>query len=221
MDFCDIITYVIRSKTFVIEWKTAVLWRFCMSAKVKITKDVIIDAGFEIVREEGEEKLSVRNIAKRLGCSTQPIMYCYPKTDVLRSDILEKANAYHTKFLARSNEDNENILIYIGMNYIRFAEEEKNLFRFIFLSDKNEGSGMADIINNEDILKLVAGRSGIRPEQAKDVFESLFVSFHGYATMIAYKMIEFDEKHCRKQLNRIYIGTVKCIKTEDTTIIMS
>lgn len=38
-----------------------------------IAQEVIIEAAFELVRKEGFEVLSARNIAKQIGCSTQPI----------------------------------------------------------------------------------------------------------------------------------------------------
>jgi len=38
-----------------------------------IAQEVIIEAAFELVRKEGFEVLSTRNIAKQIGCSTQPI----------------------------------------------------------------------------------------------------------------------------------------------------
>mgnify|MGYP001642293536 FL=1 len=38
-----------------------------------IAQEVIIEAAFELVRKEGFEVLSAQNIAKQIGCSTQPI----------------------------------------------------------------------------------------------------------------------------------------------------
>lgn len=46
-----------------------------MPPKVKITKEMIIDAAFEIARSEGAENINARTVSKKLGCSTQPVMY--------------------------------------------------------------------------------------------------------------------------------------------------
>ena len=46
-----------------------------MPPKVKITKEMIIDAAFEIARSEGAENINARAVSKKLGCSTQPVMY--------------------------------------------------------------------------------------------------------------------------------------------------
>ena len=46
-----------------------------MPPKVKVTKDMVIDAAFEIAREAGAENINARTVAKKLNCSTQPVMY--------------------------------------------------------------------------------------------------------------------------------------------------
>lgn len=46
-----------------------------MPPKAKITKNMIIDAAFQVVREAGVESINARTVAERLNCSTQPVMY--------------------------------------------------------------------------------------------------------------------------------------------------
>ena len=46
-----------------------------MPPKAKVTKDMIIDAAFEVARESGVENINARTVAKKLNCSTQPVMY--------------------------------------------------------------------------------------------------------------------------------------------------
>lgn len=42
----------------------------------RITKEMIVEAAFSLAREGGMEKVLVKNIAERIGCSVQPV-YCY------------------------------------------------------------------------------------------------------------------------------------------------
>lgn len=182
-----------------------------MAGKGRITRDAIIEAGFALVREEGEEKLNARGVAARIGCSTQPVMYVYKTMVELRSDILERANGFHTSFLSQSSDSDSDILINLGMNYIRFAAEEKNLFRFIAMSDKSGSSGLAELISSEDaewLLQPLEQRYGLTSDQARDAVEALFVSFHGFAALIAYNSSSYDPAHCKRQLIRIYNGVI-------------
>ena len=46
-----------------------------MPPSIKTSREEIVRAAFEIVREQGADALSARAVAKALGCSTQPVMY--------------------------------------------------------------------------------------------------------------------------------------------------
>ncbi len=189
-----------------------------MPIREKMTRDIIADAGFMLVREEGEEKLNVRNLAARLGCSTQPIMYCYKSVSELKEDILNLADKFQTDYLTKDITGVTDIMLGIGLNYIKFAAEESRLFRFIFLSDRTNGSGIAELINGDDngeILVPIMQNEGLSAHDARNAFEAYFAAFHGYATMIAYNMLEYDKRHCYAQLQRIYYGIIDSIKYEN------
>ena len=62
-----------------------------MPKSTTITQEVIIGTAFEMVRKEGFAVLSARNIAKQIGCSTQPIYWCYKNMDDLKAEICKKA----------------------------------------------------------------------------------------------------------------------------------
>ena len=44
-----------------------------MPAIKKISKEAIIDAAVDVLRDGGEGAINARSVAKQLGCSTQPI----------------------------------------------------------------------------------------------------------------------------------------------------
>lgn len=192
--------------------------RAANAMKMRISRDQIVEAGLSLVREEGEGKLSVRNVAARLGCSTQPIMYCYPTMAEFRADILEKANSFHISRLVNKSDDNTDLLIMIGINYIKFAWEEKNLFKFIAMSDKEQNAGLAELISTDDpggILTPLRQMYGLTADEAKNVFEALFACFHGYAALMAYSCsAKYDALHYKKELTRVYRGLIAEVKRE-------
>ena len=62
--------------------------------KQRITKEMVVDAAFEIARSSGMEQVMVKNIADKIGCSVQPI-YSYCKNmDGLRQDVIEQVNHF-------------------------------------------------------------------------------------------------------------------------------
>ena len=54
-----------------------------MSTQAKITKEIILQAAFEIARVNGLEKVSNREIAKKINCSIRPIYYYFKNTEEL------------------------------------------------------------------------------------------------------------------------------------------
>ena len=62
-----------------------------MPPKVKVTKDMVIDAAFEIAREAGAENINARTVAKKLNCSTQPVMYHFATIEELKKSGLCKS----------------------------------------------------------------------------------------------------------------------------------
>ena len=56
-----------------------------MPAKAKVTKEMIIDAGFAVAREAGAENISARTVSERLHCSTQPVMYHFATIEALKT----------------------------------------------------------------------------------------------------------------------------------------
>lgn len=59
-----------------------------MPAIKKISKEAIIDAAVDVLREGGAAAINARSVAKKLGCSTQPI---YPDVNslVLLSEVVQ------------------------------------------------------------------------------------------------------------------------------------
>ncbi|MGN1327583.1 MAG: TetR/AcrR family transcriptional regulator, partial [Clostridia bacterium] len=55
-----------------------------MPTKIRISKDMILDAAFEIVRKEGIEKLSNRELANKLKCSIRPIYYQFENVEEMQ-----------------------------------------------------------------------------------------------------------------------------------------
>ena len=102
-----------------------------MPKKPTTTKEAMIDGAFRLIREQGHEALTVRNLASFLGCSTQPIMYQFPDTEILKDLTYQKADAFHSEYILTAGD-----LLEIGIRYIRFAEEEPQLFRFLFQSGR-------------------------------------------------------------------------------------
>ena len=115
-----------------------------MPPKTKITKQDIIEKALDLLREGGEGAINARSIASALGCSTQPIFSNFSSMEELEESVLLAAYECYLGFLRREAESGKYPAYKsFGMAYIRFAKEERELFKLLFMFCFNCRSGLA------------------------------------------------------------------------------
>lgn len=182
-----------------------------MAPRAKVNREMIINAAYEIVRESGEEKINARNIAEKLGCSTQPVLYVFKTMDEIRECVYQKADEYHSEYLMTANESEGNPMAALWKNYIRFSIEEKNLFRFLFQSNAFSGR-MHELADDErltPVLQIMASHIGIGAAEAKEFFRCVFYPVHGIASLLANNSMEYNEGELEKVIDMITCGVIK------------
>lgn len=182
-----------------------------MPPRAKITKEMIIDAGFEIAREDGAKAINARTVAKRLNCSTQPVMYQFATVEDLKRAVYTKTDRFHSEYLLRMREPQDDPLLSIGLNYIRFSIEEPNLFRFLFQSGFAVENSVLEMIDSEELAPILGAMqqvTGMSIEKTKEVFLTIALFAHGYASIIANNALEYDEALVAKHLEQAYKGAV-------------
>lgn len=185
-----------------------------MPPKVKVTKEMVADASFEVIRIKGHENLNARTIAEHLGCSTQPVMYNFKTVDEIREAAYDIADRYHTDFIMPKETD-ENPMLTLGLNYVRFGQEEKNLFRFLFQTDKFGGKDVGVLMSDpglSGILEIMAAGLHVEKEEARELFLTFFCVAHGMASLLANNSMEYDEGQCKKMLENVFFGMIAAEK---------
>ena len=104
-----------------------------MPPKVKYKKEDIISVAFEIAREKGPQALTAREVAMRLGISTQPIFTCFSTMEELKSAVYARALGFFQAYLGEGLKE-EIPFLGVGKRYIRFAKNERELFKMLFLN---------------------------------------------------------------------------------------
>lgn len=148
-----------------------------MPAKAKVTKEMRVEAAFAVARETGAENINARTVSERLHCSTQPVMYHFTTIEELKRTVYEKADGYHSEYLMNLKKASNGVMLGIGMNYIRFANKEPHLFRFLFQSDYFKGSTLPELIDAkelEPVLFAMREAVGLDTKRTKKVFLTVF-----------------------------------------------
>ena len=179
-----------------------------MPPKVKITKKMVAAASFEVIRMIGHENMNARTIAEYLKCSTQPVLYSFKTVDEIREAAYKLADDYHTNFIMPKEVD-ENPMLALGLNYVRFGNEEKNLFRFLFQTDKFGGMDVTSLMGTpdlSDIMNVMSAGLGCNEEEAREMFLTFFCVAHGLASLLANNSMEYDEEQSKKMLENVFFG---------------
>ena len=179
-----------------------------MPPRIKIPKDMIIDAAVEVARQSGFEAINARTVSARLHCSTQPVMYHFNTIDSLKRAAYAQADRLHSEYLMNIPEEQDPILG-IGLNYIRFAVEEPQLFRFLFQSGYAEEKSLLEMIDSEELIPVLAAMqegAGLSMEKTRQVFLTVALFAHGYASIIANNGLEYDEDLIAEHLERAWNG---------------
>lgn len=179
---------------------------------------MIINAAFDIIQRDGVDKVTARSISEQLNCSTQPVLYYFATIEDIKKDVYEKADEYHSNYIMNMENDYGNPMLAIGMNYINFAIKEKNLFRFLFQSNEFSGASMLDLLNSGELLPLLTvlqQELDVSVEEAKEIFSTLFIFVHGYASLYANNTMIYDETEVISALEKIFYGAICVAKGEN------
>ena len=175
-----------------------------MAPKKKYSRSSILNAAVEIVRENGAENLNARNVAAKLGCSTQPILYYFSSIELLKKEIFCAADEYHTEYITKTESSRrKDVLRDTALRYIQFAVEEKNLFRFLFISEYAKDNCFLNAASTEDFsefVPLLRFRADISREKACCILKQMFMLIHGYACVCAYHPEMFDSDKIGQQI---------------------
>lgn len=189
-----------------------------MPPKSRITRDMIIRAAIEVAKESGYESINARTVSERLHCSTQPVMYQFSTIEAMKRAVYARVDQLHTAYLM-TIPPGQHPILGIGLNYIRFAVEEPLLFRFLFQSGYAEGNSLPDMIDSEELVPVLDAMregAGLSAEKTKQVFLTVALFAHGYASLIANNGLEYDEKTVAEHLKQAWNGAcLAALKGED------
>ena len=186
-----------------------------MPPKVKVTKKEIINAALEIVRQQGMDALNARTVATRLQCSTQPVFSNFSGMEQLRDAVVDAAEVLFQDMLKEEVENGEYPPYKAsGMAYIRFAKEEKELFRLLYMRDRTAEVIPEETELGEQMEDMVHSNTGLSPMEAKLFHLEMWAFVHGIAAMIATGYLDLEQELISAMLTDAYQGLKKRFEKE-------
>lgn len=157
-----------------------------MPRKVRITQDMLIQAGVELILTQGLGALNIRSLAAQLDCSIQPIFRNFGTMEVLREKIIcalgEKYNA-----VIDASIDKEDYLFTISLAHVALARDHRNLFEVMFLAGVYGARTVQQIIHsswNREAIQSTSKQYGISLAQAEEVYRDVRFYTFGIAQAV-------------------------------------
>ena len=175
-----------------------------MPTKIKISKEMILETAFEIVRKNGIEKLSNRELANKLNCSIRPIYYQFENSEELQKELYRKIEKYFYKFLLDNMIEDIPKYKQVGINYIKFAKKEQKLFQTLFLNDTGltpNAFVSKDGDDYKELEKLIKISTKLEEEDIKSFHTKMWIFCHGIATLVANDTVSLTDEQIEQLLS--------------------
>ena len=175
-----------------------------MPAVRKASREQIIDAAVAVLRDDGFSAINARSVARKLGCSTQPIYFSFQSMDELKAALSERAIRMHTRRVRdslRAHEGSDSRYSSYGMGFVKFAAEEKQLFRWLYLEGKQLGPYQNDVLLPE-IIAVIVEEFGYSEEVARRFHQDMTYFTYGLAILANTDHLHLTETELREAFRR-------------------
>lgn len=178
-----------------------------MPPKFKFTRDEITNAALNVTRKNGISGLTARALAAELGCSVKSIFGLFKNMEEVGQEVFIASDLLYQNYL-REDMAKGKYSPYkaSGMAYIRFAKEERELFKLLFMRDRSREKIEENKEEIRPLMQLIQQNLGISEDEAYLFHLEMWLYVHGIATMIATSYLDWDDEFISRVLTDAYMG---------------
>ena len=187
-----------------------------MPPKPKFTREEIVAAALDIVRERGLKGLTARDLGARLGASARPIFTVFENMEDLTREVYAAATARMGAYADRASKyapESKRM----GMQMAIFAREEPKLFQLLLMRE-NENITCSDVLFENlgpDSAKCVQAMQqyyDLDVDSARALFEQVWIFTYGVSALCATGMCRFSDDELSEMLTREFTGALAQIR---------
>ncbi|RCW50314.1 TetR/AcrR family transcriptional regulator [Paenibacillus prosopidis] len=179
-----------------------------MPPRAELTKEKVLSAAFELVRKQGFESITARNVAKSLKCSTQPIYSLYNSIEELKTSVYDKATEFARNSMMEYQDSANSPALNITIGFLYFAQNEKQLFRTLYLSGYRKYNPHTDQFLGEELTTYYMRYSkrlhDVPDNQLKRIFLKLTIYLIGIGTLLNSHTLELDINEAIEMIREMY-----------------
>ncbi|GFH41790.1 TetR family transcriptional regulator [Lactococcus hodotermopsidis] len=180
-----------------------------MPRKKVITDEMLLDFGFKYLQKYGFEKFTARDVAKEFSISTQPIYGAFQNMEKYKRAVLD--HVFHYMFdvkLAEKYADDP--LVSLGIAFIRFSEENPNLYRALFVEGFARNQDMFDYsFDNFKKLVLVSDKyKNLAADRVEALHVRIWVVVNGMAASSIAGIRSYNDEYLKAIFEEIITAII-------------
>ncbi len=179
------------------------------------TKDQILKAAYDVISKEGFSKFTARNIAKKMGISTQPIYLEFKNMQDLKNTLVESVmkDLQENVFPIRHTDD---AIIDLGINYINFARENRNLYVALYVDEYGGGQMMHKVSFEffKEIVQKDPKYAALSDDYLKALHDGTWITVTGIASLMSSGIIQPSQEEIIELIQRAIEGILNVKEPE-------
>lgn len=190
-----------------------------MPPKPKFSKDEIVDAALEIVRERGIDALTARELGAKLGSSARPIFTVFASMDEVAQAVRGEAQRQYDEHVRKAAEVSDvPAFKAAGQLMLSYAKQYPKLFSLLFMQEHDSAHDFADVFASLGdtaplSVEFIRRDYGLTEDESMSLFKHLWVFTYGLSVLCATGMCVFSDAELSQMLTEQFTASIKSIKS--------
>jgi len=185
-----------------------------MPPKVKFTSNEIIEAAVKITRTKGIDAVTAREVGRELGVSSRPLFTYFDTVEALKREVYLFAKNLYKEYV-NDGLKAEIPFLGVGQRFLRFAREEPDLYKYLFLTPPDgvrggvvEGLKLSQDLARESLMRIY----NMDADTADKYFRNLWLVAYSFTTMIAIGECPYDDEQISAIFTEFSLSVCKAYK---------
>lgn len=185
-----------------------------MAPKIKYQKEEVVGAALSVARRKGIDAVTAQSVASEMNVSVGPIFTHFDTMEQLRAEVFLRAKDIYRDYIERGLAGSVPFLG-VGQQYLRFAHEEPELYKLLFLTRPSSVSGGAmealrfsQDLSRESIMRIYH----MDARTADCYFRDLWLVVFGFATLIVTDDCPYTDEEMSAVLTEVSLSVCKAYK---------
>ena len=165
-----------------------------MGRKTQITREMILEAAYELLDKSGIGAVGIKSIATSLGCSTQPVSWQFGSMTDLKKELMAYAGnkLFGPMEEAMKGKGAIEAFFISGKIYLSAACDHPHVFRFLCVDDPMEtigedpyeGRSIFEFQFDRHAFDLLSKEYDVSPKLLGEAVRDTVIYTHGLAIMM-------------------------------------